>query len=61
MSNDYHELPASEEERVERREKKRRPKMAISGRSVLDLVRILREKAKGEKPLIGKSGRRKRR
>lgn len=60
MSSDYPELPASEEERAERREKKRRPKMTISGRSVLDLARILREKARGEKPLVGRSRRKKR-
>ena len=60
MANDYPELPPEEKERVERREKKRRPKMHISGRSVLNLVRIVREKARGERPLTSKSAQKKR-
>jgi len=59
MADKHPELPAKEKERIKRREKKRRPKMGISGRSILTLARIIREKARGERPL--KSGRGKRR
>jgi len=59
--DDYLELPPKERERTERREKKRRPKMAIAGRSLLTLAQIIQKKAQGEEPLAGRSRRRKKR
>ena len=60
MADDYPELPAKEKERIKRREKKKSPKMGISGRSILTLVQIIREKARGEKVTTAKGKRRKR-
>ena len=60
MNNDHPELPEKEKERAERREKKRRPKIHISGRGVLDLARIVQEKAKGERSPSSKSRHKKR-
>jgi hypothetical protein len=60
MSSDYPELPSQEKERVERREKKRRPKMKIIGRSILNLARVIRERARGEKPIESESSHKKR-
>lgn len=57
--NDYPELPSKERERIKRREKKRQPGMVVSGRSVLTLAQIIREKAEGLRSLVGKQKKRK--
>lgn len=48
-----------ESEREKRREKKRRPKMQISGRSVVDLARIIANRAQSEE--TGKAKKKRRR
>lgn len=53
------ELSSKERERIERREKKRRSGMVVSGRSVKTLAQIIQEKARGERPLT--SGKKKKR
>ena len=59
--NDYPDLSPKERERIERREKKKHPGMAVSGRSLLTLAQIIREKAEGLRSVTGKSKRKKRR
>lgn len=60
-ADEYSELSSKERERIERREKKRRPGMVVSGRSVKTLAQIIQEKAKGLRPLSSKKKRKKRR
>lgn len=61
-TDEYPELPLKERERIKRREKKRRPGMVVSGRSIkTTLVRIIQERAEGIRPLTSKKKRKKRR
>jgi len=59
--DDYPELPLKEREQIKRREKKRRPKMEISGRGLFTIARIIQEKAEGLRSIAGKGRRKKRR
>jgi hypothetical protein len=45
--NDIESYSPKESEREQRRDKKRRPRMQISGRSVLGLAQIIAKRAKG--------------
>jgi hypothetical protein len=41
MDNKISELPLKVEEKIERREKKKKPKMKVSGKSVFQLKKVL--------------------
>jgi hypothetical protein len=58
MSTNYPGLPKKEKERAKRRDKKRRPKMRVSGRSVLTLAEIIKKRAEEEKKPAPKSKKR---
>ncbi|NIT04359.1 hypothetical protein GTO10_05600 [Candidatus Saccharibacteria bacterium] len=55
--NEFQEYSPKEEERVKRREKKRKPSMGVSGRSVLELARLI--KLRGEEGTKRKKSKRK--
>lgn len=44
--DELYQYSSKESERSKRREKKRRPKMGVSGRSVFNLARIITERGK---------------
>jgi len=47
--DEIRDFSSKEAEKEKRREKKRRPKMQISGRSVVTLARLIRDRAKERK------------
>jgi hypothetical protein len=47
VQEDTYSYSPKESEREQRRDKKRRPRMQISGRSVLGLAQIIAKRAKG--------------
>jgi len=47
VQDDINGYSSKESEREQRRDKKRRPRMQISGRSVLGLAQIIAKRAKG--------------
>lgn len=57
--DELYQYSSKESERSERREKKRRPKMGVSGRSVFNLARIITERGKEKVSKVRKRSRKK--